>query len=100
MNPIVTALAIQRLTQVVVKDEISAPVRDRIMDWAKDAAYGSPKERIAYLVGCGACTSIWSSAAVLGLNRFPLGRLAVKVLAGSSIALLIDKLASLEQEES
>lgn len=95
---IITVLAIRRLTQLVVQDELTSPVRDRIMEWAKDAPTGSPKERISYLVGCGACASVWASAVILLLNRHRTGRVLNTVLAGSGAVLIMDAFVKFMEE--
>ncbi len=89
-NPIVLVLATQRLTKLVVEDEITSPVRQRIDAWAGDSPEGTLKERINFAVNCGACTSVWAAGAVLLADRFPAGRLLLRVLAGSSAALLLN----------
>ncbi len=81
------ALATHRLTQLVVEDEITRPVRTAVDDWARGAPELSLKERIDFAINCGACTSIYASAIVLGLSKFRAGRWVNKVLAGSAVAL-------------
>lgn len=96
MNPIVLALAIKRLTQLVVEDDITSPLRKAVDDWSEGEPEGSLKERISYLVSCEACVSIWAAGAVLAAGLTPPGRAANKVLAGSQAALfasaVMDKL--------
>lgn len=90
MNPIITVLATRRLTQMIVEDEITAPIRTRIEKWADQYEYGTPQERVAYLVGCGACTSIWAGGLVLLARRWRLGRFGLGVLAASQAALIVE----------
>lgn len=86
-NPIVLALATQRLTQLVVEDEITAPVRTKISQWAAGAPENSLKERIDFAINCPACTSIYAGAAVLLADRTAVGRVLLRVLALSQTAL-------------
>jgi|SRR6478735_3380216 hypothetical protein len=82
--------AVQRLTQLVTQDEITRPLRMKVDKWAGEAPEFSLKERAAYMIECPACTSIWAAAVVAGLSRFRLGRVAVRILALSGLALLAD----------
>lgn len=85
-----TALAVSRLTRLITEDEITAPVRDRVEQWASGSDYGSVRERLAYIPTCRACSSIYSAAVVaaaLRWGREP-GRLLVTVLSGSEAALV------------
>lgn len=88
-NPVVLVLATQRLTKLVVEDEITKPVRQAIDAWAADLPQNILRERINYAVNCGACSSVWAAAVVLLADRFAVGRLFVRVLAGSGSAMLI-----------
>lgn len=51
----VGALAVHRLTRLVTEDEVTAPLRDRITNAA-------PEGRLAYLVSCPWCVSIYAAA--------------------------------------
>ncbi|HEX6681566.1 MAG TPA: DUF1360 domain-containing protein [Candidatus Limnocylindrales bacterium] len=90
MNPVVTVLATQRLTQLVVEDEITAPIRDGIVTWSNRYREGSWQDRLGYLVTCPACTSVWAGAALLAAAHHPVGRLLARVLAASGAALLVE----------
>jgi hypothetical protein len=87
---LVKVFAVQRLTQLITQDEITRPLRMKVDKWAGDAPEFSLKERAAYMVECPACTSIWAALVVSMLSRFRLGRVAVRVLALSGMALLTD----------
>lgn len=95
-NPIVLALATHRLTQLAVEDEITRPVRLAVEKWARGAEEFSFRERVDFALNCPACSSIYAGAIVLGLQTFPAGRWAVRVLAASAAALgwkaVLDKL--------
>ena len=56
-------LAAWRLTELVVADEITRPIRDSV-------AKRWPGSKAAYLVQCPACTSVWAAAAVLLLPEW------------------------------
>lgn len=98
MNPVIAALATQRLTQLLVEDELTRPVRKLIEDWAEGAPPNSFKDRVAVLSSCPACMSVWSGGAIVLASRFPLGRVLVGVLAASSAALLVDGAAKIIAE--
>lgn len=88
MNPITIAAATTRLTELVVKDEVSSPIRYTIEDWAKDAPMYSFRERMSYLVSCPRCVSIWAAGVVLGLSYLGLpGRTLIRMLALSHVTI-------------
>lgn len=86
-NPIVLALATQRLTQLVVDDEITAPLRGAVSRWAEGHEEYSFRERVDFALNCPACASVYAGAAVLLADRIPAGRALLRVLAASAAAL-------------
>lgn len=88
MNPVVLVLATQRFTQLVTEDEIARPIRERVDRWAKGAEDFTLPERIATLIECSACMSIWSGAGILLVSRFRVGRFLIGVLAVSQASLI------------
>lgn len=55
---LIRCLAVWRTTELVVTDELTRPLREWIgKRW--------PDSKVAYLVRCKACTSVWSAAVVL-----------------------------------
>lgn len=48
----VGALAVHRLTRLTVEDEVTAPLRQRVLDAA-------PEGRLAYFLTCPWCVSVW-----------------------------------------
>lgn len=94
MNPVILALATQRLTQLIVKDEVTRPVREAIEDWANGASEFSFKDRVAVLTSCPACMSVWSGFAILAASRVRGGRWAIAGLAASGGALLVQAVIS------
>lgn len=89
MNPLTIVLAVRRLTQLVVEDELTAPMRERVAAWGDAHPQGSVQDRLSYLVTCSACTSVWAAAGVLAAGRVPAGRVLVRVLAASAAALAV-----------
>lgn len=72
----VGALAVYRLTRLVVEDEVTRPVREAVV-------LNSPESRLAYLIGCPWCVSMWAAAAWAGLT---LAAPAVAAPAGAVLA--------------
>ena len=58
---LVYALAVARVTGLIVTDTITEPVRDRIVTWLDDTP-GSSGEWFATLITCPWCASIWLAA--------------------------------------
>jgi len=53
---VVRAVAAWRLTELVVADEVTRPVRERVTGrW--------PGTRLAYLLSCRTCVAVWAAAA-------------------------------------
>lgn len=80
-------LATQRLTQLVVEDDITRPLRIAVSRWAEGHEEFSFRERVDFAFNCGACASIYAGAAVLLADRFPAGRALVRMLSASAAAL-------------
>jgi len=83
----VLALATQRLTQLVVEDDITRPLRIAVSKWAKGHGEFSFRERVDFALNCGACASVYAGAAVLLADRLPAGRFLLRVMAVSGAAL-------------
>lgn len=58
----VYALAVARVTGLIVSDTITEPVRDRVLLWLDDAP-GSVGEWLGYLITCPWCAGMWISLA-------------------------------------
>ena len=83
MKHLITVLAIARLTSLVAEDELTAPIREAIDRWA-----GGPiPEKLAYLVSCSRCVSVWAAGGILIAQQTRVGRPLVWALAGSQAAL-------------
>jgi hypothetical protein len=89
VKALVMALATARLTQLVVDDDITEPVRAKLADAVKaDPAY-TWKDVLDEIVNCHACTSVWAGAGILLAGRMgPVGRFLVQTLALSQATLL------------
>lgn len=89
MNPLVSVVAVQRLTQLITDDELTHPLRIAVNDWAAGHPEFSFRDRVATLVQCSACISVWAAAGILIANRSRFGRVLVRILAGSGAALMV-----------
>jgi hypothetical protein len=87
MNSLITVLAAARLTSLVAEDELTQPIRNAVDDWAQVAPDSSLRNRLAYLVSCSRCVSVWAGAGILLAQTVPAARPLVKVLALSQAAL-------------
>lgn len=95
----VLGLAAARLTQLIVDDEITATLRDRIERAATNAEYAPPPaknwgpvalEKLDTIVQCHACSSVWAGGGVLVAEQAgPVGRFLVRTLALSQAALAV-----------
>lgn len=85
---LVGALATHRLTRLVLEDEVTRPLRERVLEAAPDG-------RLAYFLTCPWCVSVWVGAGFAALTAAaPVTAAAAgAVLAWSSVTGL---LASLE----
>lgn len=90
MNPVTAVLAVQRLTQLITEDELTRPFREGLNKWAGDAPEFSFRDRVATLFMCSACMSVWSAGGILLASRFRVGRVLVRVMAGSGAALMVN----------
>lgn len=87
MKHLILALAAARLTQLVVDDSITEPVRDKIENLAADSPVWG---KVDDAVNCHACTSVWAGGGVLVAEQAgPVGRFLVRVLALSQAALAV-----------
>ncbi len=84
---VLNALAVHRLTVLVIEDKITEPLRNKIFDrW-------NPADTWTYLFTCPWCVSIWiAGIAVLGLWLIPTVWFYVAlILASSTIVGLIEE---------
>ena len=88
MNSLVLVLATQRLTQLISEDEIARPIRERLNRWSAPMDEFTLPERLATLVGCSACVSVWAAAGVLLASRVRPGRVLINILAASAASLI------------
>lgn len=82
----ITGLATYRLTRLITRDEIAAPIREAIWD-----RYPPESTRTGYLLTCEWCSSIWAASA-LQISRIiapRTTRTVETVLAMSAVAGLL-----------
>ena len=84
---VVLAAAAARLTRLVTEDEITRPAREMVIDWSERG--GPWRQKMAYLVDCQWCTSIWAAGAVLVASRTRGGRWLNKAGAVSMAAVIV-----------
>lgn len=63
---VIYALAVARVTGLIVSDSITEPVRDRLVVWL-DGRPGSAGAWFATLITCPWCAGMWVSLAGVGL---------------------------------
>lgn len=89
MKALILALATARLTQLVVDDEITRALRNRLEAAVKADSSYTWKDVLDEIVNCHACTSVWAGAGILAAERLgPVGRFLARTLALSQAALL------------
>jgi len=68
LDVVLDVLATQRITRLVVDDELTSPIREYI--WKNH----SPEEtKLGYFVTCPFCVSIWAGGAVALMSATPSG---------------------------
>ena len=80
---IVGALAVKRLTRLIVEDKITEDIREA---WFK--RFPPETTKLGYLITCTKCTSIWSALTVTALQGASAHRLT-ETLAMSEAAILL-----------
>jgi Protein of unknown function (DUF1360) len=86
---LITALATQRLTRLLTRDQVTAPLREAVFARHPDSSRG-----LGYLVTCPHCISIHAAAAVLLLRTTPPGRALTTILAASAVTSLLSDYAA------
>lgn len=66
---LIYALAVARVTGLIVADTITEPIRDRIVGWLDDTP-GSAGEWFASLITCPWCAGMWVSLVAAPLVWF------------------------------
>ena len=89
LDVVILGLASARLTQLVVDDEITEPVRLAIDQKRQAAPVGSFIDQVDTMINCHACASVWAGAGVLTADQIGVGRFLVRVLALSQLALTV-----------
>jgi hypothetical protein len=90
----VGALAVHRLTRLLIEDEVTDPARTRIRRWADGTAEREAHPAVTYLLTCPWCVSVWVAAgwAALTAAAPAAASTAGAVLAWSSAAGLLSSL--------
>lgn len=87
------ALAAYRIARLIQRDRILSTPRDAILVWALKPVRGhAAHPKIAELLGCIWCLSIWTAFVVLVVRVMPGGRWLIRALALSAIAGLLAEL--------
>jgi hypothetical protein len=89
MKALVMSLATARLTQLVVDDEITSPIRESVAARAERPGSKAAWGAVDVVINCHACTSVWAGAGILAAEQIPFGRFLVRVLALSQAALAV-----------
>jgi hypothetical protein len=88
---VLAALAVFRITRLVVEDEVTRPARQRITGWAEGTATRRARPGVGYFLTCPWCVSFWLAvlwvAALILVPTIALG--ADAVLALSAVAGLL-----------
>lgn len=76
---VLTALATHRVTRLVIEDEITADIREKIFE--KDIG------KLSYFITCPWCVSIWAAAGLTAVDLVSpkAGKVLKTVLAASSV---------------
>lgn len=81
----VNVLATERVTRLVVEDEITRELRYWVQSkW--------PTSKVSYLVTCPYCVSVWAGLAVSVVRRRPIGRALLYGLALSQATIHVKEL--------
>jgi Protein of unknown function (DUF1360) len=93
VKSLILSLATARLTQLVVEDEITEPIRNAVDTAWRNTPDDTLPDRIwatlNEIINCGACTSVWAGAGILVAEQTGMGRFLVRVLALSQAALAV-----------
>lgn len=81
------SLATYRATVLVIEDEITSPVRDKVFE-----KFPPQSTKLGYLLTCPWCVSIWAGAGLLALEYAApqIGNSVQKVLAASAVTGMIN----------
>ena len=91
LDDIADALAVHRLTKLVIDDYITEPLREKVYD-----KFGDPSEsKISYLIGCPWCVSVYAGFGVVAARA-----VAPKAWRYVSYALAFSSVTGLIEEHS
>jgi hypothetical protein len=84
LDAAVSALAAYRLTRLVIEDEITEPLRDKVV-----ARFGAPQDsKLSYLVHCPHCVSMYASVGIVMADMM-VPRLARPVLRALALSAVV-----------
>lgn len=63
------ALAVWRLTRLLAVDGLTSDLRDWVTEWAETGPPSTSKNKLAELVGCPHCVSVWAALGVVCVAR-------------------------------
>lgn len=96
---ILYALAVIGLTRIITVDEIMRPSRERVIAKLNPDSRIGP--RLAYLIGCPRCASVWVAAAAAPFLHFlpthPLPYITAWILAVYTVACTLSAYIDREQ---
>lgn len=83
----ILGLATYRLTKLVIEDQITASLRDKVFE-----KFDPSSTKLGYFITCPWCVSIWAAGALVVLDKVSpeFGKVTQKVLAASAITGLVD----------
>jgi hypothetical protein len=82
------ALAVYRITRLVIQDEIAADLRDRVFE-----RYNPAESKLGFFLTCPWCVSVWAGLGVVAARRF-----APKLWDDLSTALAVSAVTGLIEE--
>lgn len=102
LDLVLDVLAVHRLTRLITADKITEPARNVLIglaygdfiadadtNWTERYELDDDPPKLAYLIHCRWCASVWAAVAVLAMRRTRAGRSARTVLALSSASTLL-----------
>lgn len=66
---LIDALAVWRLTRLLTLDGITAELRELVTEWTETGPQSTAKEKVAELIGCPHCVSVWAALGLVYVVR-------------------------------
>lgn len=87
---LVDALAVWRLTRLLTIDGLTVELRELVTEWTESGPRSVAKEKLAELIGCPHCVSVWAALGVVYVaRRSPWWPLMADALALAAVSSLI-----------